>query len=176
MLLSVQLVLSHQHTLGCCILGLAAPRLLLHVLGLVCMPPSSCSLTEWLNCFQSLSLLCILLGQVLITETRAGMLAGGLLGISDGFGALTLSNNLALPGLNEKAISIAGSQGLLSEQMTRNSLNSSNSTVPSLPFAPGMAQPNGLPFGWMSMADPEGRMFYFNNLTGAAQWNPPLSA
>ncbi|KAL0029729.1 hypothetical protein WJX79_005591 [Trebouxia sp. C0005] len=109
-----------------------------------------------------------------------GMLAGGgLLGISDGFGALSLSNNLALPGLNEKAISIAGSQGLTSEQMTRNSLNSitsSNSTVPSLPFTPGMAQPNGLPFGWMSMADPEGRIFYFNNLTGAAQWNPPLSA
>ncbi len=105
------------------------------------------------------------------------MLAGGgLLGISDGFGALSLSNNLALPGLNEKAISSAGSQGLISEQMTRNSLNSivsSNSTVPSLPFSP---QPNGLPFGWMSMADPEGRMFYFNNLTGAAQWNPPLSA
>jgi len=102
------------------------------------------------------------------------MLAGGgLLGISDGFGALSLSNNLALSGLNEKAISIGGSQGLTSEQMTRNSLNS---TVPSLPFTPGMAQSNGLPFGWMSMADPEGRMVYFNNLTGVAQWNPPLSA
>lgn len=110
------------------------------------------------------------------------MLAGGgLLGISDGFGALSLSSNLALPGSNEKAISMAGSKGLTRglEQMTRNSLNniaSSSSTVPSLPFNPGMAQPNGLPFGWMSMADPEGRIFYFNNLTGAAQWNPPLSA
>lgn len=108
------------------------------------------------------------------------MLAGGgLLGISDGFGALSLSNNLALPGLNEKAISIAGSQGLTSEQMTRNSLNSiasSNSTVPSLPFTTGMAQPTGLPFGWMSMADPEGRIFYVDNVTGVAQWNSPLSA
>ena len=119
------------------------------------------------------------LAQVLTTETHAGMLAGGgLLGISDGFGALSLSNNLALPGLNEKAISIAGSQGLTSEQMTRNSLNSiasSNSTVPSLPFTTGMAQPNGLPFGWMSMADPEGRIFYVDNVTGVAQWNSPLS-
>ncbi len=105
------------------------------------------------------------------------MLAGGgLLGISDGFGALSLSNNLALSGLNEKAISIGGSQGLTSEQMTRNSLNSiasSNSTVPSLPFTPGMAQPNGLPFGWMSMADPEGRMFYFNNLDWCCSMESP---
>ncbi len=110
-------------------------------------------------------------------DYNAGMLAGGgLLGISDGYGALSLSSNLALSGLNEKAISIGGSQGLTSEQMTRNSLNSiasSNSTVPSLPFTPGMAQLNGLPFGWMSMADPEGRMFYFNNLDWCCSMESP---
>lgn len=30
-----------------------------------------------------------------------------------------------------------------------------------------------LPFGWMTMADPEGRVFYFNGLTGQAQWSLP---
>ncbi len=109
------------------------------------------------------------------------MLAGGgLLGISDGFGALSLTNGLGVPGMSDKSMAVTHTKGLTSEHLTRNSLTSigtnasSTTVVPSVPFTQGIGQANGLPFGWMSIADPEGRMFYFNNLTGAAQWNLPL--
>ena len=100
-------------------------------------------------------------------------------GISDGFGGLSLSSTL--PGVSNKSLSIAESKAISTEQLSRHSLTSigtcasSNTIVPSLSFQQGIGQGLGLPFGWMSMADPEGRVFYFNNLTGAAQWSLPLS-
>lgn len=104
----------------------------------------------------------------------------GLLGISDGLGVLSLNSGHAMPDVNDKSLAMASSAVLTDEQLTQNSLHNigtnagSNTTVQSLPYNQGVMQPNGQPFGWMSIADPEGRVFFFNNLTGAAQWNPPL--
>ena len=111
----------------------------------------------------------------------SGMLAGaGLLGINDGLGVLSLNSGLAIPDVNDKPLAMASSAVLTGEQLTQNSSHNigtnagGNTTVQSLPYNQGMLPPNGQPFGWMSIADPEGRVFFFNNLTGAAQWNPPL--
>lgn len=112
-----------------------------------------------------------------------GMLPGGdLLGIADGFGALSLNGSaLGMAGLTDKPVPILHTNSVSSESMAGKSLasigsNASSGTiVPNMPLTHGIGQLNGLPFGWMSMADPEGRMFFFNNLTGSAQWNSPLS-
>lgn len=124
--------------------------------------------------------------QKLCLSCAAGMLAtGGLLGINDGFGGLSLNTNvLAAPGTNDQHpqhIGVLNSKPFTSEQLARNSLtsvgtNTSSTTMsPSLSFSQGVSQSNGLPFGWMSMADPEGRVFYFNSMTGVAQWSVPLT-
>lgn len=116
----------------------------------------------------------------------AGMLAnGGLLGLHDGIGGLSLNaNTLAAPGLHDQqaqhVVSLS-SKPITNEQLTRNSFTSmgnntnSNSMASSLPLSQGVSQGNGLPFGWISLADPEGRVFYFHSLTGVAQWNAPLT-
>lgn len=116
-----------------------------------------------------------------VSGVPVGMLAeAGLLGISDGLGVLSLNSGHAMPDVNDKSLAMASSAVLTDEQLTQNSLHNigtnagSNTTVQSLPYNQGVMQPNGQPFGWMSIADPEGRVFFFNNLTGAAQWNPPL--
>ena len=113
--------------------------------------------------------------------------SGGLLGINDGFGGLSLNTNanvLAAPGINDQhpqPIGVLNSKPFTSEQLARNSLtsvgtNTSSTTMsPSLSFSQGVGQGHGLPFGWISMADPEGRIFYFNSLTGVAQWSVPLT-
>ena len=46
---------------------------------------------------------------------------------------------------------------------------------PALAFSSQAGSVNALPFGWISMADPEGRVFYFNGLTGQSQWSVPGS-
>ena len=120
----------------------------------------------------------------------AGMLAtGGLLGIHEGLGGLSLNNNtLAASGINDQLAQHIGSltsKHLTNEQLTRSngltsvgtngsSTTSTNTVASSVPFSQGISHGNGLPFGWVSMADPEGRVFYFNSLTGLAQWNSPL--
>ena len=114
---------------------------------------------------------------------------GGVLGINEGFGGLNLTpNSLAAPGINDQLAQHIGSltsKPIKFEQLTRgNGLTSvdtiasstANTTVaPSVSFSQAMSNGNGLPFGWISMADPEGRVFYFNSLTGIAQWKWPLA-
>ena len=111
----------------------------------------------------------------MVADCATGVLAGaGLLGLNDSLGALSLNGNSMVA--NEKSIPMNSDQ-LGRGNLTSIGINaSSNTMAASLPFAQNMAQANGLPFGWMSLADPEGRMFYFNNLTGAAQWNPPMTS
>lgn len=115
----------------------------------------------------------------------AGMLAnGGLLELHDGLGGLSLNaNSLAASGINGQQAQRVGmsSKPIISDQLTRNSITtmgsntSSNTMASSLPLSQGVSQGNGLPFGWISMADPEGRVFYFHGLTGVAQWHAPLT-
>ena len=50
----------------------------------------------------------------------------------------------------------------------------SNTSVTSALFAGAMAT-QALPGGWMQMADPEGRQFYYNVQTWKAQWDHPVS-
>lgn len=120
----------------------------------------------------------------------AGMVAnGGLLDIHEGLGGLSLNTNtLAASGINDQLAQHIGSltsKHLTNEQLTRSngftsvgtnasSTTSTNTVASSAPFSQGISHGNGLPFGWVSMADPEGRVFYFNSLTGLAQWNSPL--
>lgn len=129
--------------------------------------------------------------QYTFVRLSAGMLAsGGLLGLNEGLGALSLNaNTLAASGINDHLAQHVGSltsKPFASEQLTRSngathvgpnaSSTSSTSTVASsAPFSQGLNQGNGLPLGWISMADPEGRVFYFNSLTGIAQWSSPLA-
>ena len=110
---------------------------------------------------------------------HAGVLANGsLLGINESLGGLSLNGNQLGAGVNDKSMSMGAVNG---DSLGRGGLTSigtnasSNPMAASLPIVQNMAQANGLPFGWMSLADPDGRMFYFNNLTGAAQWSPPMS-
>ena len=113
--------------------------------------------------------------------------SNGLLGISNGLGGLSLNaTSLAVPGIIDQQAQQIGSlssKPFTSEQLTRNSLTSvgmntltSNATLASsLPFSPDVSPGSGLPLGWISMADPEGRVFFFNSLTGVAQWSSPLA-
>ena len=116
--------------------------------------------------------------------------SGGVLGINEGFGGLSLTpNSLAAPGINDQLAQHIGSltsKPLKIEQLTRSnglpsvetnasSSANTNTVAPSVPFCQGMSHGNGLPFGWINMADPEGRVFYFNSLTGTAQWKWPLA-
>ena len=107
------------------------------------------------------------------------------MGLHDGLGGLSLNaNSLAASGINDQQAQHVGSlnsKSVTNEQLTRNSLTtlgsntSSNTMASSLPLSQGVSHGNGLPFGWISMADPEGRVFYFHSLTGVAQWNSPLT-
>ena len=109
---------------------------------------------------------------------NAGVLANGsLLGINESLGGLSLNGNHLGGSMNDKPMLGAvngdslgrGALTSIGEIERRNPMHAS------LHYFKNMQQPNGLRFGWMTLADPEGRMFYFNNLTGAAQWNPPMS-
>ena len=112
----------------------------------------------------------------------AGILTNsGLLGIGDGLGGLSLNDTaFAAQGVSDQHVGHLNSKPVIHEQVTRSSLASrapdsrSAPATPSMSFSHGMNHGNGLPFGWMSMADPEGRVFYFNSLTGLAQWTVPL--
>ncbi|KAL3132091.1 hypothetical protein ABBQ32_008701 [Trebouxia sp. C0010 RCD-2024] len=125
------------------------------------------------------------LGNNTLGDIHLGMLAnGGLLELHDGLGGLSLNaNSLAASGINGQQAQRVGmsSKPIISDQLTRNSITtmgsntSSNTMASSLPLSQGVSQGNGLPFGWISMADPEGRVFYFHGLTGVAQWHAPLT-
>lgn len=116
--------------------------------------------------------------------------SGGLLGINESLGGLSLNTqSLAAPCINDQLAQHIGSlttKPLKFEQLTRSngpssvetnaSSTANNNTVASSPaFSQGISHSSGLPFGWISMADPEGRVFYFNSLTGLAQWKFPLA-
>ena len=112
----------------------------------------------------------------------------GLLGINEGFGGLSLNTNtLAAADVNDQVAQHIGSltsKPFEVEQLTRgngprsvgtNASSTANTVASSAPFSQGISHSDRLPFGWVNMADPEGRMFYFNSLTGTAQWKCPLA-
>ena len=123
----------------------------------------------------------------------AGLLGNALLGmpqgLPQGLGGLSLAGS-ALPAVPQDAAASLGlSQPYVSDSASKVGLSnftgiSSVGNVnpmavpmavsrPTLPFSSQAGMASGLPFGWMSMADPEGRVFYFNGLTGQAQWSIP---
>lgn len=116
--------------------------------------------------------------------------SGGLLGINESIGGLSLNaNTLAASGINDQLAQHVGSltsKPFTNDQLTRSngvshvgpnasSTSSTSTVVASAPFSQGLNQGSSLPLGWMSMTDPEGRVFYFNSLTGIAQWSSPLA-
>lgn len=105
-----------------------------------------------------------------------------LMGMPQSLGLLSLpSGQMVSVGAVDKA---HPGNGYTEDSLSRSGLSSignagAASSVPAmahtgaaLPFN-GQAAANSLPYGWISMADPEGRLFYFNGLTGQAQWNAP---
>lgn len=123
----------------------------------------------------------------------SGLLGNALLGmpqgLPQGLGGLSLGGT-ALPAVPDNiAGSLGKSQPYMNDSASKLGVNnlagiSSVGNVnpmaipmavnsPIVPFSSQAGIANGLPFGWMSMADPEGRVFYFNGLTGQAQWSIP---
>lgn len=122
----------------------------------------------------------------------AGLLGNALLGmpngLPNGLGSFSLggSNIAAVPTADKASAALGNGAAYIDNSANRPGVTSlaDFSQVSSNGYPTALSRPvlslNGqagavsaLPFGWMSMADPEGRVFYFNGLTGQAQWSLP---
>ena len=161
------------------------PELCLHAMlasGQLQIPNISlaCVVTTTVIIFRTVAI-CLLAQLVYCT---AGMLGNALLGAPPGLGVLGLPTGpMGSAGAADKLQSGGGS-AFADDSLSRSGMSSIGnastiSSAPSiahsgsgLPFS-GQLAAGALPFGWISMADPEGRLFYFNGLTGQAQWSSP---